>query len=431
MPEYLTNQPVIHINWDIFSNDVWESITVTTQKKKDVMDRYLVQLLCENIIYNRSFGYNKSLFSSLFLSVDNVPQWIKKILTESPRTKLINHIDNLEKDIPLIKEFLKECPRCLRRKFSNCLYETDTENNILCDDCVTILGLHRWSDNVYRSHPEPRIFGYQENDREKLFTNLNFDKDEDLLGLEIELYIPGETSEVVSIANEAIKLGNCFAERDGSLSRSNGVEFVFAPFRFQQMSDYKNLDLFKITDFLLRKKVRGWDACEDGNYYGMHISVNARTMSRLHVGKFCSFINSNRSFFERVSGRLENRFAEYYSSEPQHYRNLSSRYLASAYRSFDRIEVRIFRSALNWQRIARNCQLVDSVRTFTKNCSVKNLTIKDYRQFLEQPINRKVYGELREFLGTRKVKNSTGKYATVNVNEADCFQKEVLYEKVV
>jgi hypothetical protein len=281
----------------------------------------------------------------------------------------------------------------------------DGEQKKICSKCFDSKPFFKWRDDAYHNAPEPRICRYHGNDRDEFYEDVDFD-DPTLLGLEIETFIPGNKRKIITVTESVQRQFPVLAEEDGSISRSNGVEFVFAPTSFDKLVNEES-KLRKTVDFLRQNGVLGWDA---GRGYGIHISINASKMSHLHCSKFCYFINRNNELCELVGGRPEGRWAEYLSRKLSAAGIVNSnKYQAAVRRSTDRIEVRIFRSSLCWSRIVRNCEFINSVREFTKMASTRELTRESYEQFLQSSTQKKRYKNIRDFLGLSKSKKKPSK----------------------
>lgn len=291
--------------------------------------------------------------------------------------------------------------------FSN--HSSDSLYCECCEDCA--VRSYYWSDcrDRFERHDESdfyddddeydddddHLYGisdYHEN-RDRITDGVDWD-DNRILGLEIETYV-----ENLDCIPDSLKLCKVVAERDGSLDHHHGVEFIFAPATLDQLTP--TCDIAKWAEYHRKNKTKGWNA---GTGYGMHISINAKGLSDLHVGKILHFVNGNRTFCERIAGRAQNdSYFEYgCNSLAVDSKSLDYKYRAAAKRSKTRIEIRIFRSSLNFARIRRNFEFVDAIREFTRLNSYKNLNPQKFLQFINQPRNHKIYRVLREFYNLAK-----------------------------
>lgn len=343
---------------------------------------------------------------SRFSSVDFIlkdacqpmPEWLDIAIRENQQVHYYS--DNLISLIPELLTHLAQCNLCFTKYYrkdtpSYAINEHNDEIHI-CAWCLN--NCHIWhSDGLWHTTPEPRrpcLTSYHGSDRYDLYAGVNF-KDPRLLGLELETYINGNATEVEKVALGALKLG-VQVEHDSSLDYFHGAEFIFRPVPLNEivLGNY----IHRVTSYLQDKNVIAWNA---GNNYGMHITVNAHRMTNLHLSKFCAFLNESKELCEIVAGRPENRWAQYIKTPLKH-AGRDNKYLAASIRSRDRCEVRIFRASLYFPRIRRNCEFVDSIREFTKQASIRDLSIKNYLSFLEQPSCYKQYDQIRSFLRVGK-----------------------------
>lgn len=314
---------------------------------------------------------------------------------------VIDCFDEINAIYPGIEKRTKVCVECNRhfrethKLFCN---EELNETKEYCDTC--------YNDNasVYRGAwvnfipPITSMGGYHGVNRKLFLKNVDF-TDMNLLGLEIETYIPYYDTEKNEIITEACASRKILAERDGSLHAQYGVEFVFLPIPLSEIVE--DSFIHQWSKVLRKKACKGWDA---GTGYGMHISINAKSMTDLHCGKFCYFINTNEALCSEIAGRPSSMWQQYKDFKIPRYKNTTQKYLAAARRSKDRIEVRIFRSSLNWERIRRNCEFVHSLIYFTKDASASDLNMSNYLSFMQKDHNKKQYFQMRKYLGLTKQK---------------------------
>lgn len=207
-----------------------------------------------------------------------------------------------------------------------------------------------------------------------------------LYGIELETLVK-DTSHVTSVYNKIVSHG-FLGERDGSLDSRRGIEIVGKPMTFEE-------NRTQWTGLLnaLRGKVVGWMA---GTGYGMHISVNRQSMSRLHQGKFLVFIHKNKSLCEKVAGRKEVHWCSYHSGkkvvDARH--EFDDKYQAVSLRSRHRMEVRIFRSTLAPEGFMRNLEFVAAAIAFTRGTGIGCLTEESFREWLKVGGRRKEYPNL-------------------------------------
>ena len=242
------------------------------------------------------------------------------------------------------------------------------------------------------------VQGYHSGSRAFLHRDVDFNNP-GLLGLEIETYVAGSVADNV---HKAINGRLILAERDGSLDSTHGVEFIFRPITLDNLTE----DSY-VGQWAKAMREAGSQGFRAGDRYGMHINVNIGPWSKLHVGKFCHCLNSQsfRELHQKVAGRNENNYFRFNNGRVKDFRHETDKYLAAANRG-SRVEVRIFRSALNWDRIRRNSEYVDSFIAFSRDNSMRNLTVENYFRFLGLAHNHKRYQLLRTFLGLHTPKNA-------------------------
>lgn len=306
---------------------------------------------------------------------------------------------------PQVAEVFGDCERCGRHHYLDRGREVHVRNTSdpqrWCLNCYVNYAV-AWADGTYRNYNPPRledygVRGYHHGHREEAFGHVDY-SNRGILGIEIE------TSMVdFDAITKVLNVGKVVAERDGSLDPTSGVEYIFAPCTLDQIvpGEY----VHKIATILHESKTKAWsdDRC------GMHISMNSSRMTHLHAGKVCKFINSHPSLFNLVSGRKDNSHAVF-SSQTLCWESRNphqDKYRAASRRGTERLEVRIFRSSVNFKRIRQNCELVDSVREFTRMASVRELTQFNYFDFLNEVGNRSKYRTIRQFLGLLPKKKST------------------------
>lgn len=223
------------------------------------------------------------------------------------------------------------------------------------------------------------FFGYHGGDRAWLNHHVDFTKD--VIGLEIEVEIKRAFTRS-TVVNEACSFGRILAEYDGSLSNERGAEFIFRAVQLEDIVDPEGF-ISKWSQYM-RDKCKTWRQ----RHCGMHVSVNARNMTNLHTGKFCHFINSNHDLSIKLAGRdLGNYLKDYNNTTSEYFKNLirnkdyPSRHFPAG-KDGTRIEVRIFQSSSNFDRIKKNCEFVDAVKRWTKDERMVDMTTKNFIEFV-------------------------------------------------
>lgn len=364
-----------------------------TNTSENAMTEIQLTKMINAFVNDRRLSYYKATLQVLF---PNMPQWLTDAINQNKSFREFE--DEFRRIFPILNLKLQRCDHCGSYRTSDRSYRAMVDGEIeqWCYNCAE--RAYCWSDGFYRLEEEPRIGHYHDEDRDKLYDGVDFSRD-GLLGLEIETYINGDIQRIVNVATKATKNFNVLAERDGSLDRTHGVEFIFRPYRLEEIVEGN--ELYNIVQYLRDNGTVGWDA---GTGYGMHISINCNNMSDIHCGKFCTFINNNQELCERVGGRVGNMYSKYVQGYP--IKTSSSdrvrdhdKYLSAVRRSSNRIEIRLFRSSLLFSRIRRNCEFVESVRIFTRDASINNLNSVAYLNWLTQNKEGKIYRNIKTFLG--------------------------------
>lgn len=322
---------------------------------------------------------------------------------------------------PALSEYLMVCVNCglyrNKHNFATCImhvrdgFDVGTSTEV-CHNCQG--GMYTWRDGTHHNMREPRLTRYHGNDRGRFYRGVDF-QDPTLIGLELEVFIKGDRRHVISSAlNLQDKYPIVLAEEDNSLDRANGAEFVFKPMPFSLLTS-RDSPVKKVVEEMKSFGTLGWDA---GVNYGVHLNMNALEMTRLHCAKFCYFVNKNNDLCEVVGGRPESRYQEYLATRLSKHEDISdNKYQAAVRRSEARIEIRIFRSSLMWQRLRRYFEFADSVRCYTKLASARELSSPTaYIEFMRQQTN-KYYREMRNLLGLNKNKRFPSKEHAFSVEE--------------
>jgi hypothetical protein len=124
-------------------------------------------------------------------------------------------------------------------------------------------------------------------------------------------------------------------------------------------------------------------------------------MDRLHTARFCLFFHKNKTVVEKIARRRDAHYYRYQESlTVEEFVYTTNKYLAATRREENRVEIRVFRSTLCWKTIQATCQFVHTVRIFTENVSVSDLTMTKYLEWLS---SQSGYDILNEYLSQRGV----------------------------
>lgn len=356
-------------------------------------------------------------------------QWVSLFKKDPPSLFIISDgkyiQDNIEEMFDLYPELRSvfiNCPTCSLFRVAgnfNEVYYHPHSNGLeepklreICEYCS--LNCVSWRDGTVHSVTEPRLTRYHGTSRERFYRGVDFN-DASLIGLELETFINGDRRNLIT---SCYKLQDDYSqvvvEEDSSLSRTNGAEFIFKPTSFMELIA-RDSPVKKIIEKMRGFGTIGWDA---GLNYGVHLNLNAYKMSNLHCAKLCYFINKNNDLCEIVGGRPESRYQEYLATRlSKHHHVSDNKYQAAVRRSEARVEIRIFRSSLMWERLRRYFEFADSVRNYTKMASARELSSTDgYVNYMKSQTN-KFYREMRNLLGLNKNKKFPTKEHAFSVEE--------------
>ena len=244
-----------------------------------------------------------------------------------------------------------------------------------------------------------------------------------LMGVELEMATEGSVGSAVESVRDALGEDYCVCKSDGSLPRG-GFEVVTAPRKLDE-------HIKRFGEWFgkgIPSNFSAWDkeAC------GMHVHIDSRAFTAMTLGKFLMLINSstNVDFIRRIAGRhptVDRQAREYCAAEeqnildnPKHALNGKStrRYrmvnttclkrseadrLGVQYvgeRSFNTIELRIFRSSLKRERILAQIEFTHAAVMFCRVASYRDLDYSSFIKWLRTTNN--TYPNLADWYGVRR-----------------------------
>ena len=193
----------------------------------------------------------------------------------------------------------------------------------------------------------------------------------------------------------------CEIERDGSLN--HGFEIVTG---FTGLDVHrKQLEFFKNT----------WDGVKSHNTStcGLHVHVCKANMTLYHAAKLIFFINDekNHALIKALARRTSSSYAQIknktgnivWLKDARKTRNPlnnlnADRYEALNFQNDKTIEFRLFRGSLKYETIQSCLEFSFLSWHFTRDASIKNLTIEKFLEFINKPENRDDSIYLREYL---------------------------------
>ena len=197
--------------------------------------------------------------------------------------------------------------------------------------------------------------------------------------LEIENY---ENSDYLSDINNNNTI--LYAKADGSID--SGLEVVSHPTTFKYFND--NFDTVWLP--ILKSKEYGYRSYNTTTC-GIHIHIDKRAFSTLHLYKFMRFFYENDSFITRISQRKIEKLREWasnentgqdiiYKAKTKH--GNENRYSAINLQPYHTIEIRIFRGTLEVSSFRKNIEFLHALYCYTKNAGISKITETDFRQYV-------------------------------------------------
>jgi hypothetical protein len=244
-----------------------------------------------------------------------------------------------------------------------------------------------------------------------------------LMGVELEMATDGSVGSAVELVRGALGEDYCVCKSDGSLP-PGGFEVVSAP---RKLGEH----IKRFGEWFgegIPSNFSAWDkeSC------GMHVHIDSRAFTAMTLGKFLMLINSstNVDFIRRIAGRhpnVDKQAREYCAAEeqsildnPKHALNGKStrRYrmvnttclkrseadrLGVQYvgeRSFNTIELRIFRSSLKRERLLAQVEFTHAAVMFCRVASYRDLDYSSFIKWLRTTNN--TYPNLADWYGVRR-----------------------------
>jgi len=244
-----------------------------------------------------------------------------------------------------------------------------------------------------------------------------------LMGVELEMATDGSVGSAVESVRDALGEDYCVCKSDGSLP-AGGFEVVTAPRKLDE-------HIKRFGEWFgagIPSNFSAWDkeSC------GMHVHIDSRAFTAMTLGKFLMLINANTNvdFIRRIAGRhpsVDKQAREYCAAEeqsildnPKHALNGKSnrRYrmvnttclkrseaerLGVQYvgeRSFNTIELRIFRSSLKRERLLAQIEFTHAAVMFCRVASYRDLDYSSFIKWLRTTNN--TYPNLADWYGVRR-----------------------------
>lgn len=244
-----------------------------------------------------------------------------------------------------------------------------------------------------------------------------------LMGVELEMATDGSVGSAVELVRGALGEDYCVCKSDGSLPHG-GFEVVTAP---RKLGEH----IKRFGEWFgegIPSNFSAWDkeSC------GMHVHIDSRAFTAMTLGKFLMLINAstNVDFVRRIAGRhpsVDKQAREYCAAEeqvhldnPKHalngksnrrYRMVNTTCLKRAEaerlgvqyvgeRSFNTIELRIFRSSLKRERLLAQIEFTHAAVMFCRVASYRDLDYSSFIKWLRTTNN--TYPNLADWYGVRR-----------------------------
>lgn len=244
-----------------------------------------------------------------------------------------------------------------------------------------------------------------------------------LMGVELEMATDGSIGSAVELVRGALGEDYCVCKSDGSLP-NGGFEVVTAP---RKLGEH----IKRFGEWFgegIPMHYSAWDK----ELCGMHVHIDSRAFTAMTLGKFLMLINAstNVDFIRRIAGRhpsVDPQAREFCAAEeqsildnPKHalngkstrrYRMVNTTCLKRAEadrlgvqyvgeRSFNTIELRIFRSSLKRERLLAQIEFTHAAVMFCRVASYRDLDYSSFIKWLRTTNN--TYPNLADWYGVRR-----------------------------
>lgn len=308
------------------------------------------------------------------------------------------------------------------------------ESNAICSDCIeadytfydpedTYIRNSDYNERVYDDDDDSddSIIGeYHSSDPCHIPSAFDNRKPKVLIGLELEIEV-SERHEREDKAGHMLnaigtyrneKTGSyyryCQAERDGSLD-----------YGFEIVTGFTGLDIHRKQLEYFKNPLSGLKS-HNTSTCGLHVHICKSTMSLYHGAKLILFINDekNSELIKTIARRSESGYAKIknkkdnivWLKQARETRNPlnnlnNDRYEALNFQNPNTIEFRLFKGTLKYETIQACLEFSFLSWHFTKDASIKDLTMSKFLEFINKPENRSDSIYLREYLQSKGFMN--------------------------
>lgn len=199
------------------------------------------------------------------------------------------------------------------------------------------------------------------------------------LGVELEIFLDDRKE-----LNDSLPSG-IFGETDGSLDEECGIELVGAPFLYDE---YKNHETpwKNVIETALTLGAKSGEPNYRANY-GMHVSISRKLFTDFTAAKFIVFMNMQADLCKLIADRDGIYEGSYFKrtntkecvvySDPwgdvlpkkqglHTKREIKTEKYEAVMADTNRLEVRIFKSTLNYNKFLKNVEFVQAVKDWTE-----------------------------------------------------------------
>jgi hypothetical protein len=208
-----------------------------------------------------------------------------------------------------------------------------------------------------------------------------------MVGFELEVDFGARRDSANLVAASIYNANNIYiCKSDSSIHRSNDtLEFVTRPMSMRYVWQKDN-EIWDAINKIITAAYAPTKRNDMNENAGLHISLNRKAFTRVHLLRFCNFIYANIPFMTFIGGRELNRWCHstIYETIPDKINRDNDRYTAVNLTSKDRVELRLFKSKLNKEHILCCIELCHALYLFTKDCSIMDSTnLKKFIAFLD------------------------------------------------
>lgn len=254
------------------------------------------------------------------------------------------------------------CKKC-------CRYQKGSINfdNKYCDSCTNQAVLFV---QPYSFKPSPIFLSFENN-----MVQESEDCSHLYFGVELELGSCDNCRHLNYFCFDTLKKtkNHVYMKRDGSIF-GIGCETVTHPATF----DFHNNTNF--WDIVMQNAQK--NKLKPNSSTGIHVHMNRSFFKQRDIAKMDQFINSFQDFFISISNR-ESRYARYIMKAPQYWGTPDDRYRALNLTNRDTIELRIFESTNDADKMRKYIKLCDALAHFSKmiDCVNEN-TLINFKKYL-------------------------------------------------